>query len=779
MTLIDNWDEVKKRVFETTHDENACEAWEDNRGNKYDPRDILRRYKLHIRNGHANVKYINSAVSNAGRKFALRAEGLQSFSRPIRHTLSAGLYQDIDIVNCHPAILVQYCEKKGYACECIKDYVENRQARLEDLMTANGMEINKANKEVVKKVMLSAVNGSIHSVPACIKDLKVHPRWFTAFFAQCRKVKEQATTDKENGDLVKAVQKKQKKDHKNNLEGSVLNHVLCRIEDSIIMECVAYCEANNITVKNVVLCFDGFMIPAGLKIDLEELQVYVKEHTTYEVRFDVKPFDEVVDLAGLMPNDSLIKEAMTIENDAEAAIILLKELKDRARSCGGVIYMKEKNLWITDATRVNTLMLNECVRMNFVKMGANDAVLPYSTNAKGRENIVKIAKDFLVEQDDPDFEKKLFESTKEKLCFKNGVYDFNTKAFRPWDESKDVLSTIQINRDFPVRDEAKIKEVYDKVLNTIFDTEDKRDSFLACVACAVAGLVNEKYFAMGLGHRNSGKGVLTELCEHVFEEYTGTILATNFLMDCKLDPERQYAFLLLNRYKRLVFANEAKRDDSRKDCSYDGTLLKSAIGGDTYKGRVIYGATQSFKIQSKFFFMFNDMPSFSPADCLESMKYFDFPYKFVDAAKMVDGLPFYRLRDASIKDYIKEPAVCDAFLHIVFDNFAKTLQVSKGVEADGTAVLMECGDEETVFKNAFTMMKRGDNTLDESFAITSADVHTWTKSLKMNISTIRIKKLMEGMGFMYSCNKRIGGKQVGGFFGVKWTKEMLEDEDDE
>jgi hypothetical protein len=133
--------------------------------NVLNPRDILRRYKLNIRGGCAHVKYIHSAVSNAGRKFAHRAEGLQSFSRAIRHTLADGLYQDIDIVNCHPVILVQYCEKKGYACNWIKDYVENRPARLEDLMTANGMEVIKANKELVKKVMLSAVNGSIHSVP--------------------------------------------------------------------------------------------------------------------------------------------------------------------------------------------------------------------------------------------------------------------------------------------------------------------------------------------------------------------------------------------------------------------------------------------------------------------------------------------------------------------------------------------------------------------------------------------------------------------------------------
>jgi hypothetical protein len=780
MTVIDNWDEVKKRCVAVSGDERACDAWEDSRGNKYDPRDILRRYKMNIRHGNASVKYVQSSLTNAGRKFALRAEGLQSFSRAIRHTLATGVYKDIDIKNCHPVILVQYCDAKGYACDAIKDYVIHRDDKLNDLMTANNMEINKKNKDIVKKVMLSAVNGAMKTIPKCIEELKVKPDWFVKFYKQCNKVKEQIAADPENKDLVKAVVKKQKKDNKNNVEGSVLNHTLCRIEDEIIMACNAYCEDNKIPVKNIVLCFDGFMIPVGLDIELGALSKYVKEKTGYDVEFAVKPFDEIIDLSGLAPSDSQMKDVTTIEHDAEGAFLLLKELQDRLRVSQAVVYMKEGNLWITDKMRIDTLMKNECVRMNFARMGAEDKVLPYSTNKNGRENIVKLAMDLLMEREDKHFAEKAFQSTLGKLCFKNGVYDFNSRSFTPWCDNPEVYTNILIDRDFPERDDVKIKEVYDKVINTIFNSDGKVKSMLNVISNALSGAVHEKYMSMCMGHRSSGKGVITELCSYAFGDYVGTFLASNLLMDNSLDAERQYGFMLALRSCRLLFANEAKRDDSRKDCSYDGNLIKSFIGGDKYKGRFIYGSPVEFRIQGKMFLMFNDMPVFTPADCLESMAYFDFPYKFVDADNMVDALPFYRPADPKIKDFIRDPAVSDAFLHIVLDHYNPTLTISKEVMDDKKGVLMDCGNEETIFRNTFSFARNPDNSLNESHALTSAEITQWAKGIKLNISAIKIKKILTDMGFMYSngSSKRINGQKVSGYFGIKATfKNELEDDD--
>ena len=42
---------------------------------------------------------------------------LQGMHRTVRHTIGRDIYTDIDIVNCHPVILVQLCEKWGYPCE--------------------------------------------------------------------------------------------------------------------------------------------------------------------------------------------------------------------------------------------------------------------------------------------------------------------------------------------------------------------------------------------------------------------------------------------------------------------------------------------------------------------------------------------------------------------------------------------------------------------------------------------------------------------------------------
>ena len=48
---------------------------------------------------------------NIGRYFAEGSLSLQSLPREIRHTIAKEFYYDIDIINAHPEILYQYCNK--------------------------------------------------------------------------------------------------------------------------------------------------------------------------------------------------------------------------------------------------------------------------------------------------------------------------------------------------------------------------------------------------------------------------------------------------------------------------------------------------------------------------------------------------------------------------------------------------------------------------------------------------------------------------------------------
>jgi hypothetical protein len=79
-----------------------------------------------IKNGMAKVIYNKIKDISFGRVSPNKALGLFQIRRQIRHTLAKGKFVDIDIENCHPAILLQICQQNKIECKYLKDYVENR-----------------------------------------------------------------------------------------------------------------------------------------------------------------------------------------------------------------------------------------------------------------------------------------------------------------------------------------------------------------------------------------------------------------------------------------------------------------------------------------------------------------------------------------------------------------------------------------------------------------------------------------------------------------------------
>ena len=58
--------------------------------------------------------------------------------------------KDIDMINSHPVILLNLCQKNDITCNILKNYVENRNIILESFGN---------NKKSVKELFLSILNG--------------------------------------------------------------------------------------------------------------------------------------------------------------------------------------------------------------------------------------------------------------------------------------------------------------------------------------------------------------------------------------------------------------------------------------------------------------------------------------------------------------------------------------------------------------------------------------------------------------------------------------------
>ncbi len=87
-----------------------------------------------------------------GRLFA-QSVSLQNIPREFRGVIGAN-YHDIDMVNCHLSILLQYCKKNVIKSDALKYYVDNRNEVVEKNMTDYGLE-----KGDVKQLFLSVMNG--------------------------------------------------------------------------------------------------------------------------------------------------------------------------------------------------------------------------------------------------------------------------------------------------------------------------------------------------------------------------------------------------------------------------------------------------------------------------------------------------------------------------------------------------------------------------------------------------------------------------------------------
>lgn len=77
---------------------------------------------------------------------------LQNMSRRLRSLLAGGLYADVDMVNAQPRLLLQLCERRGWECRELRNYVDNRDAVLAAVMEADGCDRDKA-KETLNGVV--------------------------------------------------------------------------------------------------------------------------------------------------------------------------------------------------------------------------------------------------------------------------------------------------------------------------------------------------------------------------------------------------------------------------------------------------------------------------------------------------------------------------------------------------------------------------------------------------------------------------------------------------
>jgi hypothetical protein len=213
-------------------------------------------YKKNYTINGIRVKY-SITKSGYGRVSPVKSLSLCSIRREIRHTLAKNNYVDLDIVNCHPVILYQICVKNQIFPIHLKRYVEQRDDVLNDVMNKYNVTKDEAKNLFIRLMYF----GSFNKWAEDLLLINVTPTSFILDFQ-----KELLNLSNyilgSNQDLVLELKKtKIGRKSSNNDRGTVVSYFLQEWERRILEHIYLYMIGKNIIGDNLVLCFDGIMIP--------------------------------------------------------------------------------------------------------------------------------------------------------------------------------------------------------------------------------------------------------------------------------------------------------------------------------------------------------------------------------------------------------------------------------------------------------------------------------------------------------------------------------------
>ena len=228
---------------------------------------------------HQEVVVIYNQNKFNGRMMAKFARSFQMISRPVRHITADGLYIDVDIINCHPTILLQLCKNLNIKCPNLEKLVNNREKY-----------INGKHRGKIKNAYIKIINGSKKAYNDC-KNICPDPQHMCEFFKEMAIIRNIFVC--QFPQLAEQVKNKRISENKTyNHDGGLMSVILNQIEHKILMAMYEFFGKP----KDCVLCFDGIMLAKDGEYDLLKCEEAVKMATGYDIKLKIKPFNEGLQL---------------------------------------------------------------------------------------------------------------------------------------------------------------------------------------------------------------------------------------------------------------------------------------------------------------------------------------------------------------------------------------------------------------------------------------------------------------------------------------------------
>ena len=456
------------------------------------------------------------------------------------------------------------------------------------------------------------------------------------------------------------------------------------------------------------------------------------------------------------------EEILLFEEECDVSAYFYKQIEPYFKFSNGMFFYKEKNFWTNDIQAIKPRILrdlsNPRVYYEKTKETVDKTARTFnSTKIQGRcangsmktlEDLYKAVTNLAKLNTDENFINKFYETTKGKICFNDGVYDFPTKTFTMWKDAPEIYSTERIPRNYLDIDTKVLKPKIDYVLNKILTPLFNKDlkNALNFLSRGLAGHIEDKSWGTYMGNRNCGKSVLTMLCKYALGSYFGSFDA-NCLLTKKNrgdDEAKALYWLLPIMNKRICISNEIRCDDG----VLSSPLIKAnTSGGDAQQARNNHqiGLT-TFVPQARILINSNDQPTASEDDVFETMSAFKSVVRFMTKDEVEnyrttlgDLETFdsnFQVGDDRIKDYVKMPEFCDAFLVILMDyysTFKATTQKTDNKDDKESLLIIR-------IKSVY------DLTFEDTDTVSNDGLRNYIKKEKLKCSLKKLKEELKGFG---------------------------------
>lgn len=618
----------------------------------------------------AKVKYMKTAGYTFGRVYPVKSLSLGTIRRELRHTIARDsknnnqqIYKDIDIANCHPVIIYQMMKKNDVNIVHLKDYVNNREKHLHNVMNEYKVDRDSAKNLFIRILYFGEFETWAKNV---LKNKDIKPLKFITDLIKERNIYGDVI-EKANPDIYQEVMKNKNRSHTEmwKTEASVVSIWCQEVECRILEQLYLYCKKNKyINDKIAVLCYDGIMIPIENYKDsiCDEFEKLIKDKFDLNLKFECKDMDRNYTLQQI--KDSIKNNKVEDEYEDEEDKDDRKDDRDFLKGLDIFSDVNSANLYYKDNKNKYLYIINSgwYAYNEFNRLVSSEKEYP----VKMQQSIIKYLNEYItpirnrMKPNNPSYIKDCkninmllkninsvnyidkiqktlqqlytkdninIDGNSDLLAFNNKVFDYKTCKFRDIKPTDYICTTT--GYDYQPSNKKLRKDVL-KLIKSIFENDNVEEYFIQTKANSLFGNKSESLYVQ-IGSGGNGKGILSSLERKAFGDFTMT--TENTFLTSSFKQGSANPTLSSSRNKRnMIISEPSEENEFGANVTLNAPFVKLITGNDEIITRDLYKSNFKFTPQFTPFIQCNNLPNIKNLDkgLQRRIKVIKFPLSFVN-----------------------------------------------------------------------------------------------------------------------------------------------------